>query len=99
MQFTKALRFLFLLSLALGVFGGEIGESFHLTDDVSNDFVQVSASQIHKSGEIASARLISHLSLEVAEELVPCLAIIPFATPAIPSSGADLLRLVSIQRK
>ena len=98
MRFVKALRFLFLLSLTLGLFGGEISESIRLADDTSNDFVQVSAMHIHKCLEIASGHLFFQGSVGVAEELVPNLVFVPFAKPA-PSSASDLLRLLSIQRK
>jgi hypothetical protein len=98
MRFVKALRFLFLLSLALGLCGGEISESVRLADDTSNDFVQVSAKPIHNCGKIALGDLISQGSIVVAQGLVPNIAVIPFAKPA-PFSASDLLRLISIQRK
>jgi hypothetical protein len=98
MQFTKTVRVLFLLSLTLGLFGGELGESIRLADDVSNDFVQVSTTQIHKCGNIAPVDLISQKSITVAEEPFPSLIVVSFAKPAF-SSASDLLRLISIQRK
>jgi len=98
MRFVGALRFLFLLSLTLGLFGGEIAESVRLADDTSNDFVQVSAGHIHICGEIASGHLFFLNSVTVAEKLFPNLVVIPFAKPA-PLSAPDLLRLLSIQRK
>jgi len=98
MRFAKLLRFLFLFSLTLSVFGGELGESCRLADDVSNDFVRVSATPIYKVAEVAPRRLTSQRSIAITEELVPYLAISPFAKPA-RSSASDLLHLVSIQRK
>jgi len=98
MRFVKTLRFLFLLSLTLGLFGGEISESVRLADDASNDFVQVSAKPTHNCGKIAPGDLISQGSIVVAEGLVPNIAAIPFAKLA-PFSASDLLRLISIQRK
>jgi hypothetical protein len=98
MRFVKTLRFLFLLSLTLGLFGGEISESVRLADDTSNDFVQVSAKPIDNCGEIATGDFISQGSTVVAEGLVPNFAVIPFAK-LVPFSASDLLRLISIQRK
>jgi hypothetical protein len=98
MRFVKTLRFLLLLSVPLGLFGGEISESVRLADDTSNDFVQVLAKPIHNCGKIALGNLISEGSIVVAEELVPNIAVIPFAKPA-PFSASDLLRFISIQRK
>jgi len=98
MWFLKKLRVLFLLSLSLGLFGSELCESFRLADDVSNDLVQVSVGRIHKSVETASQDLIPQRCIVVAEELVLDLAGLPSVEPA-PSSGSDLLRLISIQRK
>ena len=98
MRFVKTLRFLLLLSLTLGLFGGEIGESVRLADDTSNDFVQVSAKPIDNCGEIAPGDFISQGSIVVTEGLVPNFAVIPFAK-LVPFSASDLLRLISIQRK
>jgi len=98
MRFGKELRFLFLLSLTLGLFCGELGESFRLADDASNDLVQVSTASIHKCAEIASRDLISQRSITVPQELIVNFAVVT-STDAAPSSGPDLLRLLSIQRK
>jgi hypothetical protein len=94
----KALRLLFLLSLTLGLFGGEIGESICLVDDTANDFVQASVSSIHKCSETAPGHLISPRRIVLAEELVQPLPVIS-STQSAPSSGSDLLCLISIQRK
>ena len=98
MRFAKVMRFLFTLALTLGVFSGELVEISRLVDDVSNDFVQVSATPIHKCAQIAPGRLSSHKSISLAEDVVPGPAFIPSIKPSL-SSAPDLLRLLSIQRK
>ena len=98
MRFPKELRLLFFLSLTLGLFGGELGESFRLADDVSNDLVQVSTTLDRKCAENASSDLISVKGIAVAEELILYAFIISSSKPAY-FSASDLLRLFSIQLK
>jgi hypothetical protein len=98
LRFARKLRLLFFLSLTLGLFGGELGESFRLADDVSNDYVQMSASPLHKCVEIASQDLSSQGSVALAQELLLSLRIHSSSHPSFyPVS--DLLRLISVQRK
>ena len=98
MRFGKELRFLFLLSLTLGLFCSELGETFRLADDVSNDLVQVSNASTYKCAEIASRDVVSQRGVTVAHELILNLAVVT-TIAAAPSSDPDLLRLLSIQRK
>jgi hypothetical protein len=98
MRSVKALRILFLLSLMLSLFCGEFGELVRLADDTSNDYIQVSASPIHKSGGIASEDLLTRSDFAVAQEFDFHLTLTPAVRPGL-SSGSSLLRLLSIQRK
>jgi hypothetical protein len=92
------LQFLFLLLLAVALFGGELVESACFVDDVSNDYIQAPASPAHQYAKKATANVMSQRSIDVAEELILNLAITPSMEPA-PSSVSDLLRLLSVQRK
>ena len=89
---------LFFLSLMLSLFCGELGELVCLADDTSNDYVQVSASPIHKSCGIASEDLVIRSGFAVAHEFAFHLTLTPAVRPGL-SSGSSLLRLLSIQRK
>jgi len=92
------LQFLFLLLLAVALFGGEVAESAYLVDDVSNDYIQAPASPGHKLPQSAPTHVISKRSINLTEELILTLAVAPPIEPA-PSSASDLLQLISIQRK
>jgi len=94
---VRALQFLFLLLLALALFGGEVAESACFVNDVSNDYIQAPASPHHQFGKKAPANVVAPGSFNVAEELIPNVAI-PSVEPWC-SSSSDLLRLLSIQRK
>ena len=98
MRLLKALQILFLLSLTLALFGGELVESYSLTDDVSNDLIQVSATPVHKCANLASCDLIQQEVVTAVEKLTVNPAVISFAGRD-SSSASDLLRLLSIQRK
>ena len=98
MRFVRRFQLLFLLSLTLGLFCGELVESFRLADDVSNDFVEVSAAPISKGAETAQRDLRSRRGVTVFDESIRSLAVIP-STALVISSAQDLLRLLSIQRK
>jgi hypothetical protein len=98
MRFPNELRLLFLLTLALVCYGGELGESSRLADEVSNDLVAVSIAVDRKCAETPSQYLVSRNGITTAKELIPYLFAIPSITPA-HSSASDLLRLFSIQRK
>jgi hypothetical protein len=92
------LQFLFLLLLAVVLFGGEVVESACFVNDVSNDYIQAPASPVHKLPRSARAHVMSQRSINLKEELVLTLAVAPPIEPA-PSSASDLLQLISIQRK
>ena len=91
-------RALKLLLLAVALFGAEVGESACFVDDFSNDYIQAPASPVEQLAERASAHVIPQGSVNVAEELILNLAVIP-SVDLLSSSASDLLRLVSIQRK
>ena len=93
------LQFLFLLLLAVALFGGEVVESTCFVDDVSNDYIQAPpASPVHKLLRSARTHVMSQRSINLTEELILTLAVTPPIEPA-PSSASDLLQLISIQRK
>ena len=98
MRLVRALKFLFLLLLAVPVFGGEVVESACLVDDISNDYILGPASPVHQLVQRAPAHVILQGSFKVADELTLKLAVIP-SGEASRSSASDLLRLLSIQRK
>ena len=97
MRLVRALQILFLLSLAVALFGGEVAESACFVNDVSNDYIQAPASRAHQFAKTALSNVLSQNNTNVAEELI-LLAVTPPIEPA-PSSTSDLLRLLSIQRK
>jgi hypothetical protein len=97
MKFLKRFGALLTLSLALALFCGELPESLSLSDDASNDFVEPT----HGSKLVAAA--VTSLEANLQQRAAP---IAPFRGPAAVSftrralsSGPDLLRLLSIQRK
>jgi hypothetical protein len=98
MRYVRALQFVFLLSLALTLFGGEVVESACFVSDVSNDYIETPVSPAHQFAKKAPADRVSQSYLNVAEELIPIVAVIPSFEPS-RSSTPDLLRLLSIQRK
>ena len=91
-----ALRLLLVLSLAVALFGGEVGESARFVDDVSNDYIEAPTSPVHKFTKMARTELIYQRSGKVGE--VSILTLLPSTEPP-HSSGPNLLRLISIQRK
>ena len=98
MRLARAFQFLFVLSLGLGLFGGELGESFRLADDVSNDLVQVSPTHMLKCVEVDSEELHPQGGITAASAFIQELVLIPFADPTSLSVSA-LLSLTCIQRK
>jgi hypothetical protein len=99
MRFVRALQFLFLLSLAAALFGGEVVESACFVNDVSNDYIQAPSSPAYQLAKKAPADVLCQNSVSTAaEELFFSLAVLPSMKRA-PSSASDLLRLLSIQRK
>ncbi|HTZ48777.1 MAG TPA: hypothetical protein VMH20_14380 [Verrucomicrobiae bacterium] len=97
MRFVRALQFLFLLSLAVALFGGEVVESACFVNDVSNDYIQAPASPAHQLAKKAQTPLRQIGAIGLGE-LASNFAVISSIKPA-PSSASDLLRLLSIQRK
>src|SRR6201987_1675940 len=63
MRLVAALKFLFLLLLAVLLFGSEVGESACLVDDVSNDYILAPASPVHQLVQRAPAHVIFQGSL------------------------------------
>ena len=98
MKFTNRSLLLLIVLLALGLFGGELGESFRLADDISNDYVQVSASAFHKSVDNGSQAEVSQRVAPIVQELILSIPVILFSEPSL-HSASDLLRLISVQRK
>ncbi|HEV2987051.1 MAG TPA: hypothetical protein VG759_01315 [Candidatus Angelobacter sp.] len=98
MRLVRALKFLFLLLLAVLLFGGEVRESACLVDDISNDYILAPASPVHQLVQRVPAHVIFQGSFKVADDLTLKLAVIP-SGEALRSSASDLLRLLSIQRK
>ena len=92
MKFLKRFGALLTLSLAFALFCGEVPESVNLNDDASNDFV-----------EPANGPKLTSPQANLQRIAAP---IVPFRGPVgvsfarqVLSSGPDLLRLLSIQRK
>ena len=98
MRFARVLQLVFLLSLALTVFGSEIVESARFIDDTSNDYIEAPSSFVHKVSKKAPI-VVFQTNTTMTEELVVILAVISCSEPAVFSSGRSLLRLLSIQRK
>jgi len=98
MRFTNKVRFFFIILLALGLFGGELGESFRLADDISNDYIQVSASAFHKCVDNASQAELSQAVTPIAQGLILSIPVILFREPSL-HPVSDLLRWISVQRK
>jgi hypothetical protein len=98
MRSLREFSILLVLCLAFGLVCSEIPETFKLCDDTSNDCVGSS------SGPKLGAVMIAHQVLafsrgsSVADFAVRALAMISSAESVV-SSGAELLRLLSIQRK
>jgi hypothetical protein len=98
MRLVKAVQFLALLLLMVALFGGEVVESACFVNDVSNDYIQAPASPVHQFAKKAPADVVTQSSVNVAEALIPNVAVIP-SVELSRSSASDLLRLLSIQRK
>ena len=98
MRLRKVLKFLFLLSLALVLFGGEVVESACFVNDVSNDYIQAPASPVHQLAKKTPTDRTSPNIVKVVEQLMLKLAVAPSVESCFFSSP-DLLQLLSIQRK
>ena len=98
MKCVRRFQLLFLLLLTLGVFCDELVESARLADDVSNDFVQASIARVAECAEAAQWDETSGRRGVALHEFIRGFAMVP--SIALPvSSGQDLLRLLSVQRK
>ena len=98
MRFVKVLQFLFLLLLALALFGGEVVESAYFVDDVSNDYVQAPPCGAQQVANKRPVGVVYQNSVNMAEELILNLAAVP-SVELSRFSSSDLLLLISIQRK
>lgn len=98
MRFFTKLSFLLVLSIAPCLASNEILESFNLCDDTSNDFILVNPMPKAKAEEVEHRIQISHSNNLLNKETLRNLSVHPSIEPS-PTSGADLLRLLSIHRK
>jgi len=98
MWFTKTFYRALLLALTLGLFCSELPESFLLTDDVSNDFVEVSPTTSFYRVETVRRHLASESSGLPTSGSIRRAGVFPSGEPLF-SLPTDLLRLFSIQRK
>jgi hypothetical protein len=98
MKFTNRFRLLLIVLLALGLFGGELSESFRLADDFSNDYVQASASALHKKVGDTSQGEVSQRVAPIAQQLIVSIPVI-FFSESLLYPVSDLLRLISVQRE
>lgn len=98
MRFVRAFQVLFLVWLAIALFGGEVVESACFVNDVSNDYIQAPASPAHQFAKKAPADVMSQRIVSVAQESMVTPAVIS-SIERVHSSASDLLRLLSIQRK
>ena len=100
MRFVNGFYLLFLFSLSLGLFCSEIPESLTLTNDVSNDFVERSASATSSGVGFASVDLICERTSSLTERpfLLREYSNDSVARP-VASPGPNLLLLYCIQRK
>jgi hypothetical protein len=98
MRLVRGLYLFFVLSLSLGLFYGELPESFYLNDDAANDFVEDSAGPVRN--EIQEVHKDPKPGLETSFAVAPVLQP-PFSrlVESTIASGLDPLRLFSVQRK
>jgi hypothetical protein len=94
----RAFSILLLFSLALSLVCSEIPETLNLRDDTSNDFVGSPSGPRLAVVSIAHQILAARQGCSVGDFALRTLALVPSAQPAV-TSGPELLRLLSIQRK
>ena len=94
----RVFSILVLFSLALSLVCSEIPETLNLRDDTSNDFVGSPSGPRLAVATIAQQILAARQGCPVADFALRALALVPSAQPAV-TSGPELLRLLSIQRK
>jgi|SRR5215472_834849 len=99
MRALNKLYILVLFSLALGLFCGEIPESFQLDDDTSNDCIEETHARESKIAEPVSGIQVPKQSNipPIGRDFRNC-ATVPSAESA-PLIGVDLLVMLSVQRK
>jgi len=98
MRFRQGLYILALIPLMLALICSEIPESHALSDDVSNDLIVRSPVPAAMVAKIAIDNSLSKLMIAGSRSLILSNQGALFE-PARPSSGEDLLHLLSIQRK
>lgn len=97
MRFLKRLGVLLVFTLALGLFCSEVPESLSLDDDTSNDFV--TSTPAHSLENIQTVRQEANPRPGPAQ-IAAFPGVLPTYSCEPPlSSGSELLRLLSIQRK
>lgn len=94
----RAFSILLPFFLALCLVCSEIPETLNLRDDTTNDFIGSPSGPKLAAVTIAHHALAARQGSSVADFAVRTLVMIPSAEPVV-SSGPELLRLLSIQRK
>lgn len=104
MQVLRAIYLSVLFALAMGLFCGELPESFRLMDDTSNDYVADSSASAARENEATQERerqpkpAVSEVRLAAsATAAEPFIAAFSLIEPA-PITGKELLPLLSIRR-
>jgi len=97
MRLLQSFRVLFLLLLSVSVYCGELPESWILSDDGANDFVEGSA--LPTLGKVSAIQTNNERPLSALSPKVYESSQFEPETRPISVSGPDLLRLLSIQRK
>ena len=104
MRALRAIYLSVLFALAMGLFCGELPESFRLLDDTSNDYVADSSASAARENEATRERerqpkpAISEVRIAArATAAEPIVAACVLIEPA-PITGKELLPLLSIRR-
>ncbi len=98
MRLVKRLHILFLLLLSLGLSCSEVPESFNLSDDASNDFVEESCAPHARCTEIAPEDVIPQPRFSTADVVITTPLMLSLGEVS-PFAGPDLLQLLTVQRK
>jgi len=97
MRFLKTLYLVALFSLSMGLFCGELPETFNLRDDTSNDYVSDSSAKAAKETAVEQKEIVSKQRAASRRRQVIAASPTPSAGPAI-LSGQELLQQFSIRR-
>jgi hypothetical protein len=97
MRFLKKFLVLLVFTLTLGLFCSEVPESLSLVDDTSNDFV--TSTPARRLEEIQIVRQEANPRPGRAPIAAFPGVLLTYSCEAPLASGAELLRLLSIQRK